>query len=261
MNMLLCRNEQLVKLSDTQMQCVVDDARRVEHIKNILKLKSGDICKVGLVNQGCFNGRINSVSNSQVVVDFELADMEKAPAKMPLTLFIAMQRPNTLKKVIHCAITMGVEKICFFGSYKVEKSYWQSSVLQEKNLQFEIDLALEQCKDPIEPEITFCRYFKNFTEDILMPFQSENPVFVAHPAGEPSNVSAHLASGSCQKCGLVVGPEGGFTDYEVGRLQEMGLHLLSLGDRVLRTEFALAALLEIFNLHFYAGLTFVKKQL
>ena len=208
-----------------------------------------------------FNGRINLVSNSQVVVDFELADMEKAPAKMPLTLFIAMQRPNTLKKVIHCAITMGVEKICFFGSYKVEKSYWQSSVLQEKNLQFEIDLALEQCKDPIEPEITFCRYFKNFTEDILMPFQSENPVFVAHPAGEPSNVSAHLASGLCQKCGLVVGPEGGFTDYEVGRLQEMGLHLLSLGDRVLRTEFALAALLEIFNLHFYAGLTFVKKQL
>ena len=261
MNMLLCRNEQLVKLSDTQMQCVVDDARRVEHIKNILKLKACDICKVGLVNQGCFNGRINSVSNSQVVVDFELADMEKAPAKMPLTLFIAMQRPNTLKKVIHCAITMGVEKICFFGSYKVEKSYWQSSVLQEKNLQFEIDLALEQCKDPIEPEITFCRYFKNFTEDILMPFQSENPVFVAHPAGEPSNVSAQLASGSCQKCGLVVGPEGGFTDYEVGRLQEMGLHLLSLGDRVLRTEFALAALLEIFNLHFYAGLTFVKKQL
>ena len=180
---------------------------------------------------------------------------------MPLTLFIAMQRPNTLKKVIHCAVTMGVEKICFFGSYKVEKSYWQSSVLQEKNLQFELDLALEQCKDPIEPEITFCRYFKNFTEDILLPFQAENPVFIAHPAGEANNVSLHLQSNSCRKCGLVVGPEGGFTEYEVGRLQEAGLHLLSLGDRVLRTEFALAALLEIFNLHFYAGLTFVKKQL
>ena len=261
MNMLLCRNEQLVKCSDSHMQCLVDDARRIEHIKNILKLQEGDDCKVGLVNKGCFNGRVSALSNSQVVVDFELADMEKPPAKMPLTLFIAMQRPNTLKKVIHCAVTMGVEKICFFGSYKVEKSYWQSSVLQEKNLQFELDLAMEQCKDPIEPEITFCRYFKNFTEDILIPFHTENPVFIAHPAGNVNDVPQILGGEKNSPCGLVVGPEGGFTDYEVSRLQEAGLHLLSLGDRVLRTEFALAALLEIFSLHFYTGLTFVKKQL
>lgn len=253
MNMLLCRNEQLVKKTDLCMQCAVDDVRRIEHIKNILKLKEGDDCKVGLLNKGCFNGRINSVSNSQVVVDFELANMEAAPAKMPLTLFIAMQRPNTLKKVIHCAVTMGVEKICFFGSYKVEKSYWQSSVLQEKNLQFELDLAMEQCKDPIEPEITFCRYFKEFTEDILAPFQAENPVFIAHPAGDANNVRQVMSGTGTPKCGLVVGPEGGFTDYEVGKLQDMGLHLLSLGDRVLRTEFALAALLEIFNLHYHTA--------
>ena len=250
MNMLLCRPEQMIRTESGLMQCAVTDARRIEHIKNILKLQEGDDCKVGLLNQGCFQGRISSVENSQVVVDFELANMELPPAKMPLTLFIAMQRPNTLKKVIHCAVTMGVEKICFFGSYKVEKSYWQSSVLQEKNLQFELDLALEQCKDPIEPEITFCRYFKSFTEEILPQFMAENPIFIAHPAGSANNVSKVMAECSAKHCGLIVGPEGGFTEYEVGRLQESGVNLLSLGNRVLRTEFALAALLEIFNLHF-----------
>ena len=56
MNMLLCRNEQLVKCSDSHMQCLVDDTRRIEHIKNILKLKEGDDCKVGLVNQGVLTG-------------------------------------------------------------------------------------------------------------------------------------------------------------------------------------------------------------
>lgn len=261
MNMLLCRPEQIVEKDDGTVQCIIEDSRRVEHIRNILKLKNGDDCKAGLLDKGCVNGRINSVSSSQVVVDLELANMEKAPEKMPLTLFIAMQRPNTLKKVIHCAVTMGVEKICFFGSYKVEKSYWQSSVLTDKNFQFELDLALEQCKDPIVPEIIFCRYFKDFTENILIPFAAEKPVFIAHPAGRANNVSSVLAGANTAGCGLVVGPEGGFTDYEVGRLQETGVHLLSLGDRVLRTEFALAALLEIFNLHFFAGLTFVEKQL
>ncbi len=260
MNMLLARPEQLRKLDNGSMQCVVNDARRIEHIKNILKLRNGDACKVGVLNQGCFAGEIGSIEH-EVLINFDPDKMEKPPAKMPLTLFIAMQRPNTLKKVIHCAITMGVEKICFFGSYKVEKSYWQSSVLQEKNLQFEIDLAMEQCKDPVEVEISFCRYFKSFTEDILMPFVAQNPLFLAHPAGRSSAVGTVLNRVGAARCGLVVGPEGGFTEYEIGCLQDMGLHLLSLGDRVLRTEFALSALLEIFNLHYLNGLTFAETQL
>jgi RsmE family RNA methyltransferase len=226
-----------------------------------LKLQPGDICKAGVLDQGCFNASVVELAADKAVIEFAGDAPEVPPEKMPLTLFIAMQRPNTLKKVIHCAVTMGVEKICFFGSYKVEKSYWQSSVLQEKNLQFELDLALEQCKDPFEPEIVFCRYFKSFADDILAQAVAEMPVFLAHPAGNSNNVFNVMAEKTSVKCGLVVGPEGGFTDYEVGCLQGMGLHLLSLGDRVLRTEFALAALLEIFNLHFQNGLTFAEKQL
>ncbi|MBR2508820.1 MAG: 16S rRNA (uracil(1498)-N(3))-methyltransferase [Lentisphaeria bacterium] len=250
MNMLLCRPEKITQICGNTLRCVVDDARRIEHIRNILKLQTGDECKAGVLNKGCFDGKVAEISNDKVIIEFDADSVENPPGKMPLTLFVAMQRPNTLKKVIHCAVTMGVEKICFFGSYKVEKSYWQSSVLQEKNLQFELDLAMEQCKDPFEPEIVFCRYFKSFTEDILTPFAAENPVFIAHPAGSANNVFEVMKNNSSRHCGLVVGPEGGFTDYEVGRLEEMGLHLLSLGDRVLRTEFALAALLEIFNLHY-----------
>ena len=167
MNMLLCRPEKITQICGNTLRCVVDDARRIEHIRNILKLQTGDECKAGVLNKGCFDGKVAEISNDKVIIEFDADSVENPPGKMPLTLFVAMQRPNTLKKVIHCAVTMGVEKICFFGSYKVEKSYWQSSVLQEKNLQFELDLALEQCKDPFEPEIVFCRYFKSFADDIL----------------------------------------------------------------------------------------------
>lgn len=250
MNMLLCRHEQISRSDNGLLQCCVKDSRRVEHIRNILKLKKDDACKVGIFNGGCCDGRIAAMSKDEVLIEFDDSKQEAPPAKMPLTLFIAMQRPNTFKKVIHCAVTMGVERICFFGSYKVEKSYWQSSVLLEENLNYELELALEQCKDTIAPEISFCRYFKNFTEDVLSPFLSENPVFIAHPDGRNNTVPQVMQAANAAKCALMVGPEGGFTDHEVSKLQEMGLDLLSLGDRVLRTEFALAALLEIFNLYF-----------
>ena len=42
---------------------------------------------------------------------------------------------------------------------------------------------------------------------------------------------------------LALGPEGGFTEYEINTLREHSFKSISLGTRILRTEFALAALL------------------
>ena len=47
MNMLLCRPEQLVRTESGLMQCLVSDARRIEHIRNILKLQEGTIARSG----------------------------------------------------------------------------------------------------------------------------------------------------------------------------------------------------------------------
>ena len=43
---------------------------------------------------------------------------------------------------------------------------------------------------------------------------------------------------------LAVGPEGGWTDEEVGMLEEKGFARMSLGPRILRTDTALIALLS-----------------
>ena len=43
---------------------------------------------------------------------------------------------------------------------------------------------------------------------------------------------------------LAVGPEGGWTDAEVGLLEEKGFARMSLGPRILRTDTALIALIS-----------------
>jgi len=47
---------------------------------------------------------------------------------------------------------------------------------------------------------------------------------------------------------LLIGPEGGFSDYEVQLLSEAGATAVTLGQRVLRTEFAVSALLAKLSL-------------
>ena len=44
--------------------------------------------------------------------------------------------------------------------------------------------------------------------------------------------------------GLAVGPEGGWTDEEVGLLEGKGFVRMSLGARILRTDTALIALIS-----------------
>ncbi|WP_410964269.1 16S rRNA (uracil(1498)-N(3))-methyltransferase, partial [Salmonella sp. SAL4447] len=42
---------------------------------------------------------------------------------------------------------------------------------------------------------------------------------------------------------LAIGPEGGWIPYEVDKLREAGLHPVQLGERILRVETAVSALL------------------
>ncbi|NIN34453.1 MAG: 16S rRNA (uracil(1498)-N(3))-methyltransferase, partial [Gammaproteobacteria bacterium] len=46
-----------------------------------------------------------------------------------------------------------------------------------------------------------------------------------------------------QHATLVIGPEGGFTDYEVGKMIDAGLTAVHLGTRSLRVETAVSALI------------------
>ena len=150
---------------------------------------------------------------------------------------MALQRPQTFEKVLHGAVSLGVKKIHFIHTFKVEKSYWQSSRLCPENLRGEITLALEQAADPVEPELFFHRRFKPFAEDELENIAAGTLRFFGDPAGTaPVPVRGTPLT-------LALGPEGGFTEYESETLRRHGFRSLATGERILRTEFALAALL------------------
>ena len=92
-------------------------------------------------------------------------------------------------------------------------------------------LGLEQGCDTILPTVTLQCRFKAFVEDELPALAGGSRCLLAHPpaeAGCPRDVRAPVT--------LAVGPEGGFTAYEVGALAAQGFEAVSLGPRVLRVE-------------------------
>ena len=214
---------------------VTVSGRRFTRLKDFIHIEAGKKVKSGIRNENCGSAEVLEIASDRVTLQYQKES--SPPPAPPLTLVIALQRPQTFSKVIHSAVTLGIKQIHFIHTFKVEKSYWQSSRLLPENLQEEIDLALEQAADPVEPQLFFHRRFKPFAEDELEKIAGSSCRLIGDPAGA-APVPLHGTPIT-----LALGPEGGFTEYELNTFKEHNFDSVSLGTRILRTEFALAALL------------------
>lgn len=215
---------------------LIDDHRLV-HIKNIHKAKKGDTLKVGLVNDKIGIGTIENINSHSLEMSVELT--KTPPPKLPLTLLIALPRPQTVKKVLQCATTMGVKHIVFFKTWRVEKNYWQSPVLYEESILANCNLGLEQACDTILPIVECKHYFKPFIENELPAISKNSLKLVSHPIANsklPRNVTGNHIT-------LAIGPEGGFTSHEIESFEKNGFETVTLGERILRVEQAIPAIL------------------
>ncbi len=231
MNLLLLQPENMLNTHLAEIS-----GRQVEHIHNTLCVKQGSTLTVGLLNKKIGRATLTELDKEHAKLAIEWTS--NPPDKLPLTLIIGLPRPKMLKRIIQTAATMGVKDLYFIHSWKVEKSYWQTPWLSEEKLLENCILGLEQAKDTVMPTIHLRKRFKPFVEDELTAISEGSLKLLAHPNSEhpcPSDIKTQTT--------LVIGPEGGFTPYEVGKLEEIGFDTVHIGSRILRVETAVPVLL------------------
>ena len=210
--------------------------RRLKHLKEVTRIAEGDRLKAGHLNG--LQGEAHVLRLKRDAVELEVNLTEPPPAPLPLTLVLALPRPKVLNRVIICATSMGVKQIVLLNAVRVEKRFWQSPRLSKENLFRQRVLGLEQAKDTILPEIRLEKRFKPFVEDNLAQLTQGTIPLVAHPYdAEPCPLEIK------EPVTLAVGPEGGFIPYEIEKLKEVGFSSVSMGERILRVESAIAALI------------------
>jgi RsmE family RNA methyltransferase len=210
--------------------------RRLQHLQQVLGAAIGDELRVGELNGLAGFARILDISNQQATLSVDLS--EAPPAKLPLCLVLALPRPKMLRRILRNVAELGVDQLHLINSYRVEKSYWQTPVLQDEALHGYLLQGLEQSRDTVPPRLTCHRRFKPFVEDLLPKMTSNRHSLLAHPGNHPP-----CPRDPQQNTLLVIGPEGGFIPYEVEKLEQAGCQTVSLGPRILRVENALTALL------------------
>lgn len=210
--------------------------RRLTHLQQVHRAEAGETLRVGLLGGDMGSGRLlrldASCAELQVVFD------QPPPAKLPITLLLALPRPKMLRRVLQTVATMGVPRLVLLNSYRVEKSFWQTPFLEPVAIREQLILGLEQARDTVLPEVVIEKRFKPFVEDRLQQLADGTLGLVGHPGDFPTCPRAVT-----QPVTLAIGPEGGWIPYEVEKLTEAGLAPVQLGDRILRVETAVSALL------------------
>jgi 16S rRNA (uracil1498-N3)-methyltransferase len=226
MNLILLLDEDF--LDDQHVRLT---GRRLQHVTDVHRASPGDVLVVGRLNGRIGSGEVTRLDRDALEMRVTL-DREP-PQALPLTLILALPRPKVLNRVIASATSLGVKRIVLVNSWRVEKSYWKSPKMSDENLFLQRVLGLEQARDTVLPSIETQRLFRPFIES----FEPRGRALVAHPAGAhecPRNVNGEVT--------LAIGPEGGFIAEEIASFERAGFEAVTLGERVLRVETAVAAL-------------------
>lgn len=232
MNLLLVTQQEI----DSQ-GCVLLTDRRHQHIQKIHRLKVGGTLQAGVINSLC--GEAEIIEQQSHATRLKLNLYKQPPAPLPVTLLLALPRPRMLARSLEHLATLGVKKLVLMQTNRVEKSYWQSPELKPEKIHQHLILGLEQAKDTLLPEVIFKNRFKPFVEDELASLAANSLKLVAHPGNYPAcprNIDQQLT--------LAIGPEGGFVDYEIQLLEAQNFQPVQMGDRILRVETAVTALLS-----------------
>jgi RsmE family RNA methyltransferase len=217
----------------------ISDPNQVTHIKEILKSKVGDSLTIGEIGGNIGKATISEINNNEVLLRDIILD-KKPPAKLDLTVILALPRPKVLRRLIMDMTSLGVNKLIIVNSYRSQKSYWQSPLLERID-EFVFE-GLQQAIDTVPPVIEFKKRFKPFVEDEFPALLGD--AVIAHPYASQSWKS-YLDSGHKETMPkvLCIGAEGGWIDYEVDLLCQHGCTAVSLGQRILRTEAVVNVLL------------------
>lgn len=231
MNLLLLEDADFIAADRARLE-----GRRLKHLHEVHRAEAGDSLRVGRLGGQMGQGHLLSLEAN--CAELEVSFDQPPPTKLPITLLLALPRPKMLRRVFQTVAAMGVPRLVLLNSYRVEKSFWQTPFLEPSAIREQLILGLEQARDTVLPEVVIEKRFKPFVEDRLPQLTAGTLGLVGHPGDFPPCPRA-----VDEPITLAIGPEGGWIPYEVEKLHEAGLQPVQLGERILRVETAVTALL------------------
>ncbi len=209
----------------------------MNHIKNVLRCQKGEhieICNSETSkNYLC---EINKIEKEEIECNILENLRSNVETDIKVTIFQGLPKADKMEYIIQKSVEL--------GAYDITPVEMKRCIvkLNEKDKEKKIqrwqkiaEVAAKQCKRDIIPKINnitnvklICNIIQNY-DIILVAYEKEKERTLK---SELKKIKEY----NQKNIGIIIGPEGGLEEDDVKLLEESGAKVITLGNRILRTE-------------------------
>ncbi len=213
---------------------IIEDA---EHISKVLRMNVGDEILIFDGSGYEYISKLTEIDKNICKAKIIEKTYSEQEPKVAVTIYQGLPKSGKMEGIIQKSVEIGAYKIipvtmdrCVSkldsGKKQAEKIKRWNKVAVE---------AAKQCGRGILPEVGDPLTFKQAIEKLKNTELSLMPYEVLGHNGVASLKKA-LSSNKAKEIGIIIGPEGGFSDAEASLADASGITMVGLGKRILRTE-------------------------
>lgn len=223
---------------------IVITGQDVNHIKNVLRMKTGEEILLSDGNDREYRCSIQKLENDKI--EAKILDIDGPCRELPVKvyLFQGLPKGDKMETVIQKMIELGAYSIVPVKTKRsIVKLDDKKAANKVKRWNLIAESAAKQSKRGIIPKVENVCTFANAIDMakkldlILMPYEEAENMEVTR------NALKLIKPG--MSVGIFIGPEGGFAGEEVDEVVNVCGKPITLGKRILRTETAGMAIMSV----------------
>ena len=217
-----------------QNTCIID-GEDVKHNSRVLRCKENDKLEVCDMDNNEYICEIREINKDNILLDIIEKVNIKRESSLKVKLYQGMPKGTKMELILQKLTEIGVDEIVLVQTKrsvtKIDNKKEDKKIERWERIIYE---AAKQSKRGKIPTLRGVLTFKEALEDMknndlnLCPYENERTI----------SIKECLKDVSADTIGIFVGPEGGFEEDEIEKIQDIDGKVVSLGPRILRTETA-----------------------
>lgn len=225
-------------ITETEGKIIGDD---VKHIYKVLRLSEGEEVVLNNCEGVEYLGEIKNITKNEVIVSIiKKLDINNESA-VKVYLYQGLPKGQKMDLIVQKGTELGVVEFIPTITARVDvKLKGEFKKLDRLNR-----IALEASKQSKRSVIPQVKEVIDFDEAlsqmkemdlVIIPYENAEDFGIKSLINHLKNENKDL--NKIKNVGVLIGPEGGFEENEINSLKEQGFYIVTLGNRILRTETA-----------------------
>ena len=247
-----------VEPSQIQDKKVIITGSDVNHIKNVLRLKTGEEIAVrNGVDGKEYRCGIEEFAQDQVICSLRFVKEEGVELPSKIYLFQGIPKADKMELIVQKAVELGVYEVIPVAAKRcVVKLDEKKARAKVNRWQGIAEAAAKQSKRGVIPVVQEPMTMKEAAAYAREMDVKLIPYELAEDMAHTKKIMEAISPG--ESVAVFIGPEGGFEESEVAEAVAAGIVPITLGKRILRTETAGLTVLSWLMYHLELALSEIK---